>query len=153
MNNGYGGFPGGRFSQGIPDQRPGFLAGAIVIVCLALSILAWIFTWRTDTDASRLLIRIMIVVSIASLIFNLFLIFRIGYNGFVMNYWVSYLLNVIFSVAGMFLTDLSISAAGPLAVTEWRLLIFILTAALMSAVPTFLISGITWLLMAMFGDI
>lgn len=152
MNNGYGGFPGGRFSQGIPDQRPGFLAGVLVIVCLALSILAWIFTWRTETDTSRLLIRIMIVVSIASLIFNLFLIFRIGYNGFVMNFWVSYLLNVIFSVAGMFLTDLSVTAAGPLAVTEWRLLIFILTAALMSAVPTFLISGITWLLMAMFGD-
>ena len=145
-------FRSGRYSQGIPDQRPGLVAGILIAIFLGLSILTWVFVYYVHTDTSIGSMRVLLVVSIASLLFNLFMIFRVGYNGFVMNFWVSYMLNVIFAVAGMFLIGLEIRLGDVNLIPGWRLLLYIGLSLMLSALPTFIISGIVWILMAMFGD-
>ena len=142
-----------RYSQGIPDQRPGFFSGLLIALFFSASVIAWIYAVRVNTPASRSVIHITLAVAALYLAYNLFMIFRVGYNGFGMNFFVNYVLALIFSVAGMFIFDVRVPVgSAQTGQTVWHFVLYLVTACLMSGLPTFVISGITWLLMAMFGD-
>ena len=143
-----------HYSQGIPDQRPGFLVGILIAIFFIGSIITWVFAVQKNSPDTSAAVRIVLVVSVLSLILNLFLIFRVGYNGFGLNFFVNYVLAIIFTIAGMYLFDVHVPTANTESGRElWRFLFYLLASGMLNGLPTFVISGIMWLLMAMFGDI
>lgn len=142
-----------HYSQGIPDQRPGFFVGILIALFFTGSIFAWVYAVQKNTDTTSAVVHIVFAVAALSLVLNLFLLFRVGYNGFAMNFFVNYVLALILTIAGFYIFNIQTPAANPNDGRElWRFLFYLLASGLMNGLPTFAISGIMWILMAMFGD-
>ena len=143
-----------HYSQGIPDQRPGFLTGILIAVFFLGSVFSWVYAVQKDSPDTNRVIQFVFVAAVFSLVLNLFLIFRVGYNGFGINFFVNYIIALVLTIAGMYIFNIHYPTANPNDGRElWRFLFYLLSSLLINGLPTFVISGIMWILMAMFGDI
>lgn len=109
---------------------------------------------QKDSPDTNRVIQIVFAAAVFSLVLNLFLIFRVGYNGFGINFFVNYIIALVLTIAGMYIFNIHYPTANPNDGRElWRFLFYLLSSLLINGLPTFVISGIMWILMAMFGDI
>ena len=102
----------------------------------------------------KLLLSALVTTGI-SLIWNLFLIFKVGYDGFQRNYLLTYIVNVIVMVLAMYVLQVQfpISVAGEAAIVGvWRFLVILIISLILNGMSTFLICGLVWLLMSLFGN-
>ena len=139
-------------SEKLWDQRPGLIGGILICVFAASSFGLWLFL--LTHGVGKLLLSALITTGI-SLIWNLFLIFKVDYDGFQRNYLLTYIVNVIVMIVAMYLLQVQfpVSVAGQEAISGvWRFLIILIISLVLNGLSTFLICGLVWLLMSLFGD-
>ena len=134
------------------DQSPGFWVGTIFTILTIVGALFWFILFHMESpDASKILI-VAICTAVLCLIVNFLLICRRDYNGFLTHFKAMYILNVLCSVAGLYLARVQLVADnGSDLVAVWRFISFVFIAALMALVPTIITSAIMWVIMSIFG--
>lgn len=139
-------------SQKLWDQRPGLVGGILICIFAVSSFGLWLFL--LTHGVGKLLLSALITTGI-SLIWNLFLIFKVGYDGFQRNYLLTYIVNVIVMVLAMYVLQVQfpVSVAGEAAIVGvWRFLVILIISLILNGMSTFLICGLVWLLMSLFGN-
>lgn len=141
------------FRWGIPDQRPGFVSGILLTVLTVLGIVFWILLFHRDDVQSGRILTVEICVNVITLALNIFMICRVGYNGFLRNYGATFLLNLFLAVAGLYIAGIRLYSGDGVRELEafWRLVVFLFMSALMALMPTLMICGLMWTIMSIFG--
>lgn len=145
-----------RFNMPLFDQRPGLIAGILLALFFTAGILVWIYLFSMDNATARKILVVEAVVNVILLAVNLFCILRVGYDGFLKNLGMTWLLNIVLTIIGFYICHIHLLAAaadGQSALLHGFLefLVFVLLTALMAVVPTLIISLLMWLIMAIFG--
>lgn len=145
-----------RFSMPLFDQRPGLIAGILLALFFTAGILVWIYLFSMDNETARKILVVEAVVNVILLAVNLFCILRVGYDGFLRNLGMTWLLNIVLTIIGFYIGHIHLLAAAAdgqsvLLHGFLEFLVFVLLTALMAVVPTLIISLLMWLLMAIFG--
>ncbi len=138
---------------GVPDQRPGFVGGVVLTVLTVLGIVFWILLFHREDVQSGRILAVEICVNGITLALNLFLICRVGYNGFLQNYVGTFLMNLFLAVIGLYIAGIRFYQGNGVEELEafWRFVIFLLLSALMALMPTLIICGLMWIIMSIFG--
>lgn len=135
------------------DQSPGFWIGTIFTVLLIVGVLFWFVLFNMDSpEATRILI-VEICAAVICLLTNFYLICRRNYDGFLTHFKAMYILNVVCSVAGLYIAGVQLvpNTDGSDLIALWRFISFVFIAALMALVPTIVSSAIMWVIMSIFG--
>lgn len=147
-----GGYSFPHFSF-IMDQRPGFFVGILFALLLVLGILFWYLLFDLGTPDAGKILTVEICVNVLSLLINIIMICKVGYDDFLTNFRASYLLNMLFSVIGLYIAGVQLieNTGGSQLIEFWRFVTFVFIAALMALLPTIVICGVMWLIMSIFG--
>lgn len=145
-----------RLSMPLFDQRPGLIAGILMTLFFTGGILVWIYLFSMDNDMARKILVVEAIVNVILLLVNLYCILRVGYDGFLRNLGMTWLLNVVLTIVGFYMGHVHLLAAAAdgqsiLLHGFLEFIVFVLLTALMAVVPTLIISLLMWLIMAIFG--
>lgn len=146
-------YGGGFLTLPLFDQRPGFVAGIVFALLLVLGILFWylLFAWQTP-DADKIL-YVGIAANVITLVLTLSFVGRAHYESFTQCFTLSYLINVVLSVVGLYILNVQLIANpdGSQMIAFWRFMLFLFIAALMTLAPTILLCAVLWLFLCIFG--
>lgn len=135
------------------NQEMGFAAGILT----ALFFLGGIFVWGllfAMAGVSSVLIMVLVVSAIVLLI-NLYAILRIGYDGFLSNFRITYLGEVCLIIVGAYISGIHFfeipGNGADLLYRFMEFLAFVIFAVFVAILPSVIISLCMWLVMAVFG--
>lgn len=145
-----------RLNMPLFDQRPGLIAGIVLTLFFTGGILVWIYLFSMDNDTARKILIVEAVVNVILMLVNIYCILRVGYDGFLRNLGMTWLLNVVLTIIGFYIGHIHLLAAAAndqsvLLHGFLEFLVFALLTALMAVVPTLIICLLMWLIMAIFG--
>lgn len=145
-----------RLNMPLFDQRPGLIAGIVLTLFFTGGILVWIYLFSMDNDTARKILIVEAVVNVILMLVNIYCILRVGYDGFLRNLGMTWLLNVVLTIIGFYIGHIHLLAAAAndqsvLLHGFLEFLVFVLLTALMAVVPTLIICLLMWLIMAIFG--
>jgi len=145
--------PGGLRFLPLWDQRPGFFVGFAFTLLLVLGILFWYLLFDLATAEAGKIITVEIIVNLITLGLNIFMICRVGYESFLHDFGLSYSVNVILSVIGLYIAGVQFisNPDGNQMIAFWRFALILFSGALMNLMPTILICLIMWIVMSIFG--
>lgn len=135
------------------DQRPGFFLGFVFTLLLVLGVLFWYLLFDMATAEAGRIVTVEIIVNLITLGLNVYMICRVGYESFLHDFGLSYAVNVILSVIGLYLAGVQFIANpdGNQMIAFWRFALILFSGALMNLMPTIVICLIVWIVMSIFG--
>lgn len=136
----------------VVDQRPGFIVGIVFSVLLLLGVLFWYLLFAMQTPDADSVLKVGIGSNVIALVLSIAIARRVDYDRFSQCFGVSYFLNLLLSVAGLYILDVQILANsdGSQMIAFWRFTLFLLIAALMNLLPTIVICAVMWIIMSIF---
>lgn len=148
-----GGHSFSRLLYPLFDQRPGFFVGTAFALLAVLGILFWYLLFDLQSQEATKILVVAICVDVITLAVNVFMICRVGYESFLHDFGISYSLNVVLSVIGLYIANVQLIANpdGSQMIAFWRFALFIFVSALMNLMPTILICLLMWIVMSIFG--
>lgn len=134
------------------DQRPGFFTGIVFAVLLVLGVLFWYLLFAMQTPDAEKILKIGIASNVITLVLSILIARRADYERFSQCFGVSYFLNLVLSVVGLYLFQVQLFANsdGSQMIAFWRFVLFVLIAALMNLLPTIVICAVMWIIMSIF---
>lgn len=135
------------------DQRPGFFLGIAFSLMLILGVLFWYLLFELRTPEAGRILAVAICVDVITLAVNIYMICRVGYESFLHDFGISYSLNLILSIIGLYIARVELIANpdGSQMIAVWRFFLFVFISALMNLLPTILICLLMWIIMSIFG--
>ncbi len=133
----------------------GIVAGVLLTLLFVGGILVWIYLFSLDGSVSRKILFTELAVNAVLLGINIFLICRVGYDGFFKNLLCTWGANLVLTVAGFYIAQIHLLAApedGEVLHGVLEFIIFVLLSALMAVIPALVICGVMWVIMAVFGN-
>ncbi len=122
------------------------IAGVFAALFCVGGVVIWFYVLGLDNEISHKIMAVEGVVSLILLALNIFGICRIGYDGFLRNVAATGVIHLVLATAGFYLAGLELMDGA------MEFAIFLGIAALMSVLPTLVISAVMWGIMALFGD-
>lgn len=143
---------------GLPflNQKFGVFAGVLLTLLVGGAIFSWIFFLALDGDIVRKGLIGMAIVNGVVLALNLFIILKIGYDGFWKGYWISWGVNIIlteilFLISGTHFLNLTENGQSNALGVFLEIILVLFLEMFLAVLPTLVISLIVYIVMAIFG--
>lgn len=119
-------------------------------------ILVWVYLFSMEGVMGARIRLVALIVNIIILLVNLFMICKIGYDGFAKNFTVSYFFNIVLTVIGFWMFHIHIFPTVAGETTKMlggflEFIVFFFLSGIMAILPTVIICALMWLIMMLFG--